>query len=156
MIENIAPTITNNGGAAITIASFTENGTGTVVDIDATDGNTVPDTITYSLSGTDAGDFSIVAKPQAWLLLIPHQTLKTPKDSDTDNVYTFVVTATDDGVGTLTDTITVTVTVTNDNELATGNAGAPTVAAVANSRHTDKQLCGSGRHINRTRSRHNI
>ena len=65
--------------------------------------DTAGDTLTYTLGGTDAASFDIVAATGQL------QT-KAALDSATKSTYTVTVTATD--TGDLSDTITVTITVT--------------------------------------------
>ena len=105
---NEAPTF----ATAITtraIAENTDSGQNIGPAITATDPDR-GDTLTYSLSGTDAASFDIVGTSGQ---------LQTSAALDyaTDDAYEVTVTATDSG--NLTDTITVTINVTNVNEAPT-------------------------------------
>ncbi len=90
---------------------YAENRTGRVARYTATD----PEggDITWSLTGTDAGDFEISASGVLSFREIPNHEL--PADSNRDNVYEVTVRARD---GTSYGTLAVTVTVTNINEAA--------------------------------------
>ena len=86
----------SNNTAPVSEASysttFAENGTGTVLTVSATDAE--EDTITYSLSGDDAGQFSIDASGKITFTDDPNH--DAPGDKGFDNVYNMIVTATDD------------------------------------------------------------
>ena len=96
----VTPTVVVTGDSAV---DYEENGTGAV----ATYTSSVAD-VTWSLSGDDAGDFTIsggvleFTSPPDW---------ESPLDANTDNDYMVTVAATD---GTTTGTVSVTVTVTDD------------------------------------------
>ena len=105
-------------------ASFAENGGGRVATYTASseeDGGG----ITWSLSGTDASDFSVDAPGGALrfhidavapnLYPLPPD-FEAPSSADMDNEYTLTVTASD---GTNSLTSNVTVTVTNEDEMGT-------------------------------------
>ena len=98
---NEAPVITS-----ATTATFAENGTGTVYTVTATDVDAAT-TLTYSLSGTDAGLFNINNGAV---------TFKTAPNFEApgDNVYDINVIASD---GTLTATQAVAITVLTHNTL---------------------------------------
>ncbi|WP_174763418.1 hypothetical protein [Aphanizomenon sp. UHCC 0183] len=104
--QAVAITVTNvNEAPVITsaaTATFAENGTGTVYTVTATDVDAAT-TLTYSLSGTDAGLFNINNG---------EVTFKTAPNFEApgDNVYDINVIASD---GTLTATQAVAITVTN-------------------------------------------
>jgi VCBS repeat-containing protein len=83
-------------------------------------------TLTWSISGTDAADFSINSTSGA-LAFAANPDFEAPADADTNNAYIVVVTVSD---GSLTDTQTVTITITNANESASINA--PTVSGTIN------------------------
>jgi serralysin len=77
-----------------------------------------PDTgtvLSWSLSGTDSGDFTI-GSSNGIFAFAQNPDYEAPADSNTDNIYTVVITVSD---GTLTDTQTLTITVTNLNESST-------------------------------------
>ena len=107
---NEAPSIINNASAATYSLSQAENNqslfTYTATDPDA------GTSLTWSLSGTDAGDFTI-GSGSGVFAFAANPDYEAPADSNADNVYTVVVTVSD---GSLTDTQTVTISVTNVNE----------------------------------------
>ena len=76
------------------------------VDVDAAD------TLSYSVSGTDAADFSI-DRSTGVLTFAAAPDYETPADADTDNVYNITVSVSD---GTVSDSTDVAVTVTNAND----------------------------------------
>ena len=113
---NEAPVITNTA----TTATFAENGTGTVVDFDATDVDAMT-TLAWSVdAGADRGKFNIDSNGLLTFRTAPD--FETPTDAFTspetegDNVYVVTVKVTDNHTGRLSDTHTVSVTVTNVNE----------------------------------------
>ena len=115
---NEAPSITNSSSNPTASSSQAENIT-SVATYAATD----PDAgavLRFSLSGTDAADFSIDSVTGV-LVFASNPDFEAPLDSDTNSAYIVIVTVSD---GTLTDTQTVTVTITNVNESST--VGAPT------------------------------
>ena len=112
---NDAPVITSNGGLATASVNAAENQTA-VTTVTATDADSPPQTLTYSISGgLDAGKFSIVASTGV-LTFIAAPNFESPTDSGTNNVYNVQVTVTDNGTGSLTDVQAIAVTVTNVNE----------------------------------------
>lgn len=106
---NTAPTITSGATASVAenAAISTVVYTATATDVDA------GQTLSYSLSGTDAGSFDINASTGV-------VTLKASANYEAKASYSFNVVATDNGTGTLTDTKEVTVTVTDVNDPTTG------------------------------------
>ncbi len=116
---NEAPVIGASSGADSATLSIAENTTG-LFNINATDvdANT---TLSYSLTGTDAADFSISST--GVLSFNPAPDFEAPADSDGNNIYIVIAWASD---GSLSDSQTVTITVTNLNEA--GTATAPTVS----------------------------
>ena len=72
--------------------------------------------VTWDLSGTDAGDFGITTDGVVTFEAVPDY--EDPEDSDTDNVYTFNVVATDlmSGSTRRTNSVAVTVTVVDVEE----------------------------------------
>ncbi len=121
---NEAPTITTASSNPTHTITQAENITSVVTytgsDVDA------GTTLTWSISGTDAADFSIDPSTGA-LAFAANPDFEAPADADTNNAYIVVVTLSD---GSLTDTQTVTITITNANESATINA--PTVSGTIN------------------------
>ena len=103
---NEAPTI--SGASSKSVA---ENTT-TVASYTASDPES--DSITWSLSGTDAGDFSISSSGALTFASAPNY--ESPADANTNNLYVVTVRATDDGSPARTATKSVRVTVTDVNE----------------------------------------
>ena len=126
---NEAPAITSTG-TGFTAPSFMEieyDATGTpdlsVADYDGSDPDTqTGNTLTWSVEGTDAGDFDINSNTGE-LTFKNAPNFEEPEDGNTNNDYNITVKVRDNGIpgdrGTgsqLEDTITVTVTVTDVNE----------------------------------------
>ena len=109
---NDAPVVT--GDATI---RYAENGAAAVATYSATDPES--DSVTWSLTGADAEDFSISTGGALTFQTLPD--FENPADKNTDNVYDVVMTASD---GILSGTLAVQVTVTNANEgpVVTGDA----------------------------------
>lgn len=99
---NVAPVFTEGATATRSVAENTAAGTNIGSPIVATDVNST-DTLTYTLSGTDAASFEIVSSTGQL------QT-RAALDYETKTTYTLTVTVTDDN---LSDTISVTVNVTD-------------------------------------------
>ena len=108
---NTPPNITNTV-FNINVVESSSTAAFTVTASDA-DGNT----LTYSLSGTDSGDFSISMEGVVTFNIAPDY--ENPADADTNNVYEITANVSD---GTASDSENFTVTVTNDtsddNDLA--------------------------------------
>ena len=104
--ENDAPTITSG---PTSVSDYAENSGDDVGTFTATDPEN--DTITWSVSGTDSGDFDISSVGVLTFKSAPN--FESPVDADTNNVYLVTVVASDGGK---TDTRPVTVTVINVNE----------------------------------------
>ena len=104
---NSAPTFTEGAGATRSVAENTAAGTNIGTAVAATDANS-GDTLTYSLSGTNADSFAIVSTSGQL------QT-KAALDYETKTSYTVTVSVSD-GKTNGTDSITVTINVTNVNE----------------------------------------
>ena len=104
---NTAPVFTDGTAVTRSIAENTAAAVNIGTPIIATDVNS--DTLTYTLSGTDASSFDIDSSTGQ---------LKTKDalDYETKNAYTVTITVSD---GSLTDTITVTINVTDINEVVT-------------------------------------
>ena len=104
-------TVTVSANSAPTIAGdaevdYAENGTGDVATYTANDPD--DDTITWSLSGADADDFSLAS---GVLSFVDSPNYESPADADGDNAYMVTLTVADpDGES---DSIDVTITVTN-------------------------------------------
>jgi len=117
---NTAPTF---GSAAynVTVAENTAIATA-VAAAAATDAE--KDTITYSLSGADAAQFTVDSSGNIKFASVPNY--DAPGDSGFNNVYTFTVTATDDHGKASSSTVTVTVTDAVDIANTAPTAGAIT------------------------------
>ncbi|MGA1940680.1 immunoglobulin-like domain-containing protein [Arcobacter sp. YIC-310] len=117
-IDNQAPTISNNSSNATATISVDENQTA-VVDVDATD----PDsgqTLTYSISGTDASFFDIDSTTGVI-------TFKTAPDYETKSSYSVTVKASDDSTVSLSDTQALTVNINDVNEAPTSSNNSFTI-----------------------------
>ena len=115
---NEAPSITNSSSNPTATSSQAENIT-LVTTYAATD----PDAgavLRFSISGTDAADFSIDSVTGV-LAFATNPDFEAPLDSDTNSAYIVMITVSD---GSLTDTQTLTLTITNVNE--SSSVGAPT------------------------------
>lgn len=115
---NEAPVIGAFSGAASGTYSVTENAT-SLYNINATDVDSGT-TLTYSLTGADAGDFAISVSGA--LSFSPAPDFEAATDSDTNNTYIVITWVSD---GSLSDSQTVTITVTNLNE--SGSASLPSI-----------------------------
>ena len=98
------------------VIEFPENGTDAVATFSATDPDM--DGIAWSLTGVDAGDFTIDSD-SGELKFNASPDYEARADTNNDNVYEITVTATDDGSGTLTDMKAVMIKVTDVEERAT-------------------------------------
>ena len=126
---NEAPIISTNAGAAISLNVLEGTTTQTpIAKIVASDGD--GDSLSYSLSGADAADFSIDANGLIKFVASPSRA--TPADSDTDNVYNITVTVSD---GTLSDTIALTISV-----VTASGATAPTISSGATGTFAENTL----------------
>ena len=113
----VVVTVTNhNEGVQPTISTrrppttYQENRTTTVYTFRASDPQR--GVITWSLQGTDAGDFTISESGVLTFSSTPD--FENPDDADRDNAYELTVVATDEEV--YTDRVDFTITVTNHNE----------------------------------------
>ncbi len=104
---NNAPVFTDGTSTTRSIAENTAANTNIGTAIAATDADS-GDTLTYTLSGTDAASFSIVSTTGQL------QT-KAALDYETEPIYTLTITVSD---GVLTDTITVTIYIRDINDTA--------------------------------------
>ena len=113
----VTVTVTNhNEGAEPTISTrrppstYQENSTGAVYTFRASDPQQDP--ITWSLTGIDAGVFSI--SESGALTFVSTPDFENPDDADRDNIYELAVVASDDDGNR--DRVDFTITVTNHNE----------------------------------------
>ncbi len=104
--SNSAPVFTDGTSTTHTIAENTASGINIGTPVSATDVNN--DTLTYSLSGTDAAVFSIDNNTG-------QLRTKSALDYETKQTYTVIVTVSD---GSLTDTITITINITDIPEVS--------------------------------------
>jgi hypothetical protein len=109
---NNPPTIGAFSGAATAAYSVNENTSG-LYSLNATDADAGA-LLTYSLTGTDAADFSISAG--GTLSFSPAPDFEAPVDSDSNNAYV-VITWVSDGI--YSDSQTVTITVLDTSEAST-------------------------------------
>ena len=117
-VEDERPVIT--GDNALTFAEGTDTTT-VLQTYSATDPEGVNTSFTWSLYGTDSGDFDISDAGALTFKNVPD--FDSPADADGDNVYTVRVRAQD---ATKTAGLDVTVTVTNVNEPPTVDGEPPT------------------------------
>ena len=112
-MTNAAPVITSNGGGSAVTVSVAENQTAvtTVVAMDADTGQT----IAFTLSGDDAGLFSIT--PAGALTFTTAPDYENPGSASGSNTYSVTVTATDDGTPEMSVMQTLTITVTDTDEV---------------------------------------
>ena len=118
---NEAPTI-----AGLTTVDYAENSTSSVATYTAADSES-DDSITWSVSGTDARRFTINSTGVLTFKASPD--FELPRDANQNNIYEITITASD---GNLSAAVDVTVTVTNVNEAPT-IAGLTTVDYAENS-----------------------
>ena len=127
---NSAPNVTSGA-----IATFAENGTGTVYTATATD----PDTgtpLTYSISGTDAALFNINSSTGA-VTFKTAPNFEAPTDNGADNAYDINVIASD---GSFSDTKAVVITVTNVNQAPTSVTLSNVVNTIAENTSTASRV----------------
>ena len=121
--SSIPPSITSNGGGPTATVSVGEN-TNAVTTVAATDGDTPPTGLSYSIAGgADAGQFTINATTGLLSFISPND-FESPDDSGLDGVYDVIVRVSD---GANFDTQAIAVTVTNANEapVITSGGGGP-------------------------------
>ena len=123
-VEDERPVIT--GDDALTFAEGTDTTT-VLQTYNATDPEGVNTSFSWSLHGTDSGDFDISDAGALTFKNVPD--FDSPADSDGDNVYTVQVRAYD---GTETGRLDVTVTVTNVNEAPTTPTGRAAITVTEN------------------------
>ncbi len=113
---NDAPTIA--GDATIT-TSVTENSS--IVATLAVSDEDVPETLAYTLSGADAGLFTVNAMSKV-LSFKSAPNFEAPADSGNDNVYDLVVTVEDTAKASASQTFEITVTNENESPSITGGS----------------------------------
>ena len=96
-------------------ASFAENSSGTVIDINTTDPE--DSTVTYSLqSGVSDNNLFSVNSTTGEISFTNSPDYENPADANNDNDYIIRVAATDNGVPAASDTLQITITVTDVDE----------------------------------------
>ncbi|MCM2372825.1 DUF4347 domain-containing protein [Aporhodopirellula aestuarii] len=115
-VNDNAPAITSNGGGANAAINVTENTT-SVTTVMATDDDLPGQTLTYSISGTDAAKFSINSSSGELRFIAPPN-FEDPEDEGDNNVYYLTVQSSD---GTFTDNQNLAVTVTDADEALTAS-----------------------------------
>ena len=130
---NETPTLTT----APATVSFDENATGVVATYIATDPDATTGTMSWDLSGNDAGDFTITSTVNgtAELTFKSPPDYESPDDTGTDNTYDLTVRVRDNASPRLEDTQIVQVMVNDLNEtpVVSGN-GAPSFQEIDFSR----------------------
>ena len=121
------PPVFTSGGSV----SVAENVTGTVYTAQASDADN--DALTYSISGADAGLFTLIATTGALSFTSPPD-FETPLDANHDNVYEVAITVSD-GKATVSKAVSITVT---------DRAGAVSTRKVAGGFDTPLFLTGRG------------
>ncbi len=129
-VTNVAPVITSNGGGIVATVAVAENQTAvtTVVAMDADAGQTV----TFTLSGADAGLFTLSSTGELTFNTAPDFEMLT--DTGMDNEYEVTITATDNGMPEkmAMQMLTITVTdVTNENNAPVFAEGATATVSYA-------------------------
>jgi VCBS repeat-containing protein len=109
------PTITSDGAGATASISIAENTT-VVTTVTATDSDLPAETLTYSISGTDASFFTI-GSSSGVLSFAAGRNFESPMDANSDGIYVVTVQVSD---GTRTDTQTISVTITDADEFNVG------------------------------------
>jgi hypothetical protein len=105
------PQIINALSAATNTISYPENATSALIDLQTDDNiSSEASGLTYSLSGVDAGDFTITASTGI-LSFAATPNFESPADANLDNIYQVTVTVTD--IDGFTDSQAFTITVTN-------------------------------------------
>lgn len=129
--QAISVTVTdvNENGPVFTsgvTANVDENAMGIAYDADAVSGGA--GTITYAIGGIDAALFDIDAQTGV-VSFKSAPDFEAPADSNADNVYTFVVTASD---GALSTNLDVAISVSNINDNAPAFSSGPTASFAEN------------------------
>jgi Ca2+-binding RTX toxin-like protein len=135
---NQPPVIVTSGGGNTAAVTVSENTTA-VVDVEATDPDVPPQSLTFSIAaGADATRFSINGTSGVLSFASPPN-FESPADVSGDNVYDVVVRVSD---GNLSDTQTIAVSVTNVNEAPTLNPIASPAAILAGAGQQTINLSG--------------
>ncbi|WP_282755960.1 cadherin-like domain-containing protein, partial [Desulfuromonas thiophila] len=118
---NDVPVITSHGGGETGAVSSTENRI-MVTTFSATDEDPA-DTVTFSITGGADQNLFRIDGANGLLLFKQAPDFEAPSDSDADNIYQVVVTATDGAGATDLQTLSVSVTAGNDAPVITSNNG---------------------------------
>ncbi len=123
-----APTI-DSGDTSLSYAENTSTGT-VLATYEASDDDS--DTLTWSVTGTDSGDFTITKNSDGdgELKFASSPDYENPADADTDNEYSVTIKVEDDEATPLSATLGVTVTVTAVNEADPSITTTATTASV--------------------------
>lgn len=126
--DNVLPVITSSA-----TASVPENTPvlSVILDVNAVDSNIPAQTLTYSLSGVDAGLMSI-DPATGEIRFTALRDYEAPADQGTNNVYNVTVTVTDNGVPNLSTSQALAITVTPVNDNAPLISSADSASAVEN------------------------
>ena len=117
---NEPPVITSNGGGDLASISVAENGTGVTV-VAATDPES--ESVTYAIAGgTDRLKFNI-DQATGTLSFKAAPNFESPSDSNGDNVYSVLVSATDSANNSSFQLLSITVTNVNEAPVITSNGG---------------------------------
>ncbi|MCP4276572.1 MAG: hypothetical protein GY779_09500 [Gammaproteobacteria bacterium] len=100
-------------------------------------GDTPIGNITYSLSGSDAGDFSVA--PGTGLVNMAAQNYESPADADSNNVYNLTLTATDEDNNSASQAFSVTVT-----DVSEGGGGVVDTSYILNYEATSETIPSDG------------
>ena len=123
VVENVAPVFTDGATTTRSIAENTAAGTNIGSPVAATDANT-SDTLTYTLSGTDASSFAIVSTSG-------QLRTKAALDYERKSSYTVTVSVSDGNGGSNTITVTITITDVVENVAPVFTDGATTTRSIA-------------------------
>jgi Ca2+-binding RTX toxin-like protein len=122
-VNEASPVISSNGGTPTATINVAENGTA-VTDVNATDADT-KQTLTYSISGDDAGLFTI-SSSTGLLTFTNAPDFESPTDKNGDGNYLVTVQVSDGNGGTDSQDLTIHVTDVNEGSpVITSNGGGP-------------------------------
>ncbi len=127
-VNDNAPVITSGNQVNVLEGVSTDT---IVYRAETKDRDTTGEVITYSLSGADAGQFSLI---NGELRFLSSPTTAAPGDAGGDNVYNVTIEATDGGTGTVTKDIVIRVNAPQAPaaNVINGTAGADTIVGTAN------------------------
>ncbi|MDA0660590.1 MAG: cadherin domain-containing protein [Planctomycetota bacterium] len=134
-VNDNSPVITSNGGGLTASVNVAENSTA-VTTVTATDGDLPGQTLTYSISGDDAGLFTIDLNTGV-LEFTSGRNRESHSDFDSNGIYEVTVQVSD---GTLTDSQAISVTITDLNEF---NVSVPTDSDAATNEVDENVIIGT-------------